>query len=105
MIKANLRRQIEIEEDRKAVRKVWGGCLYFCAFPLQELWRQDLQTCIHSVTDRQTAAATERMNQVGLTAVGHQGVIMRHISLSVAARTHLCVDNHDANVVENFSLI
>lgn len=25
MIRANLRRQIEIEEHRKAVRKVWGG--------------------------------------------------------------------------------
>lgn len=29
MIKANLRRQIEMEEDRKAVRTVWGGVSVF----------------------------------------------------------------------------
>lgn len=69
------------------------------------LWCQDLQTYIHSATDRQTAAATERMNQVGLTAVGYRGVIMPHIPLSLTATTHLCVDNHDANVLDTHSLI
>lgn len=69
MIKANLRRQIEMEEDRKAVRGFRGGgvvCIFAhfrCRNFVVILWGQDLQTHNHSATDRQTAAATERLNQ------------------------------------------
>lgn len=111
MIKANLRRQIEMEEDRKAVRRfLGGGCLYFCTFPLQELCGNFMgsgPTNTHSFSHRPTNSCSHGAAEsgLGLAAVGYQGVIMPHVSLSVTATTQLCGDNHDTNVLDTYSLI